>query len=106
MSIASCEVKNLLISSSVSDQVRAGDQPQDRQGAGPRRVADAHRPRRRGDRLKCCNPWTAYLAVHESVVGTKRTSSGVRLESAFVGKAELGLRGRQGSFSPNCMVRP
>ena len=28
-----------------------GDQPQDRQGARPRRAADAARPRRRGDRM-------------------------------------------------------
>ena len=35
-----------------ADQVRAGDQPQDRQGARPRRAAIAARPRRRGDRMK------------------------------------------------------
>ena len=34
-----------------ADQVRAGDQPQDRQGARPRSAADAARPRRRGDRM-------------------------------------------------------
>ena len=34
-----------------SDQVRARDQPQDRQGARPRSAADAARPRRRGDRM-------------------------------------------------------
>ena len=34
-----------------ADQVRAGDQSQDRQGARPRRAADAARPRRRGDRM-------------------------------------------------------
>ena len=32
-----------------ADQVRAGDQPEDRQGARPRRAAGAARPRRRGD---------------------------------------------------------
>ena len=32
-------------------QVRAGDQPQDRQGARPRNSANAARPRRRGDRM-------------------------------------------------------
>ena len=31
---------------------RAGDQPQDRQGAWPRRAGSAARPRRRGDRMK------------------------------------------------------
>ena len=35
-----------------ADQVRTGDQPQDRQGARPRRAAVAARPRRRGDRMK------------------------------------------------------
>ena len=33
-------------------QVRVRDQPQDRQGARPRRAADAARPRRRGDRIR------------------------------------------------------
>ena len=32
-----------------TDQIRTGDQPQDRQGARPRSAADAARPRRRGD---------------------------------------------------------
>ena len=35
-----------------ADQVRAGDQPQDRQGARPRNPADPARPRRRGDRMR------------------------------------------------------
>ena len=35
-----------------ADQIRAGDQPQDRQGARPQRAADAARPRRRGDRMR------------------------------------------------------
>src|SRR5262249_28780148 len=34
-----------------ADQVRAGDQSQHRQGARPRRAADAARARRRGDRM-------------------------------------------------------
>ena len=34
------------------DQIRAGHQPQDREGARPRRAADAARPRRRGDRVR------------------------------------------------------
>jgi putative tryptophan/tyrosine transport system substrate-binding protein len=34
-----------------TDQVSAGDQSQDRQGAWPRNSADAARPRRRGDRM-------------------------------------------------------
>src|SRR5262245_47458419 len=35
-----------------SDQVRVGDQPQNRQVARPRSAADAARARRRGDRMK------------------------------------------------------
>ena len=38
------------------------------------------------------------VAVHESVVGTKRTWRDVRLESALGGIAEVGLRARQVSF--------
>src|SRR5215472_9402260 len=34
-----------------ADQVRPGDQPQDREGARPRSAAVAARPRRRGDRM-------------------------------------------------------
>src|SRR5262252_474155 len=34
-----------------ADQIRAGDQPQDRESAGPHRAADAAHPRRRGDRM-------------------------------------------------------
>src|SRR5262249_32962501 len=34
-----------------ADQVRAGHQPQNRQGARPRAAANAARPRRRGDRV-------------------------------------------------------
>jgi putative tryptophan/tyrosine transport system substrate-binding protein len=36
----------------VQDQVRTGDQSQDRQGAGPRSTGEAARPRRRGARMK------------------------------------------------------
>jgi hypothetical protein len=35
-----------------TDQIRAGHQPQDRQGARSRNSSDAARPRRRGDRVK------------------------------------------------------
>ena len=44
-----------------------GDQPQDRQGARPRRAADAARPRRRGDRIA-----TLFAAVHMAANGTLR----------------------------------
>src|SRR5262245_51422307 len=35
-----------------ADEIRAGDQPQDRQGARPRDARQRARPRRRGDRMK------------------------------------------------------
>src|SRR5262249_59806794 len=38
-------------SSTGADEIRAGDQFQSRQGAGPRRAANSARPRRRGDRM-------------------------------------------------------
>ena len=50
-------------------QVRAGHQRRDRPDARPHRAADAARPRRRGDRIT-----TLFAAVHESAIGTKRTS--------------------------------
>jgi hypothetical protein len=57
-------------------------------GAQPHDPADASRARRRGDRVRRLLP----------VVGTKRRWRDVRLESAFGGKAEVGLRCRQGRF--------
>ena len=53
-----------------ADQVRAGHQPQDREGARPRRAADAARPRRRGDRVRAL-----FAAVHGSGSGTKRRTA-------------------------------
>src|SRR5262249_56867090 len=38
-------------SSTGADEIRAGDQFQSRQGAGPRRAANSARPCRRGDRM-------------------------------------------------------
>ncbi len=40
-------------SGATADQVRIGDQPQDRQGAWPDHLAHAAHARRRGDRMKC-----------------------------------------------------
>jgi hypothetical protein len=48
-----------------TDQIRTGDQPQDRQGARPRRASLFAAARRRGDRIV-----TLIAAVHESLVGT------------------------------------
>src|SRR5258706_16314051 len=47
-----------------------------------------------------------FAAVHESPVGTFRTSRDVRLESAFGGKAEVGFRGRQVCFGPRAELDP
>src|SRR4029077_6751565 len=41
--------------SSAGDQVRVGDQPQDRQDTRPRRASDPARPRGRGDRMSNCH---------------------------------------------------
>ena len=50
-------------------------------------------PRRRGDRIRA-----SFAAVHEFLVGTKRTSRDVRHGSAFGSKAEVGFRRRQVRF--------
>ena len=62
-----------------ADQVRTGDQPQDRQGARPHRSAVAARPRRRGDRINGAM----------SAIGTKRTCQVALHMSAFGGKADM-----------------
>ena len=51
-SIASSRARSRPTAGTGADQVRAGDQPQDREGARHRRAAVAARPRRRGDRMK------------------------------------------------------
>jgi hypothetical protein len=43
----------------------------------------------------------AIAAVHESLVGTNRTTGDVHLRSAFGRRAEVGLRGRDGLVDPN-----
>jgi hypothetical protein len=66
------------VAGAAPDQVRAGDQHQDRQGARPRRAAFAARPRRRGDRIgrSCC---TAYVASwHEGEVPPRLAKVGYR----------------------------
>jgi hypothetical protein len=50
-----------------------------------------HRPMLQNVKKVLANP-------EPSTHGTFRTWRDVRLESAFGGKAEVGLRGRQGSF--------
>jgi hypothetical protein len=65
-------------SSAGAEQVRAGDQSQDRQGAQPRNPTDPARPRRRGDRR------TMFAAAHESAIGT-RVSCDPRVITAGIG---------------------
>ena len=66
-----------------ADQVRAGDQPQDRQGARPRRAADAARPRRRGDRMRAAR-------VHHAA---RRRGGGVAARGArAAGRADAAHR--------------
>jgi hypothetical protein len=71
------------------DQVRAGHQPQNRQGTRPRRAADAARPRRRGDRIK--HGRTSFAALHESVRGTNATSTNVAFEP-LIGRDRTSIR--------------
>ena len=65
-----------------ADQVRAGDQPQDRQGARPRRAADAARPRRRGDRMRTAR-------VHHAA---RRRGGGVAARGACAAAGDAGDR--------------
>jgi hypothetical protein len=60
------------------------------EGVTDHRHAQRSRLRDDDNRIK------AVAAVQGSGIGTKRTTSNVRLESAFGGKAEAGFRGREG----------
>jgi hypothetical protein len=64
-----------------ADHVRAGDQPQDRQGARPRSAPDAARPHRRGDRVTC-NRAHRLLRLLTTGPGTSATSQDRRSKSA------------------------
>ena len=65
-----------------ADQVRAGHQPQDRQGARPRRSAGAARPRRRGDRMRAAR-------VHHAA---RRRGGGVAARGAGAAAGDAGDR--------------
>ena len=67
-----------------ADEVRAYRQPQDRQGPRPRTARDPAWTRRQGDRIEM-----PFAAVHESLVGTKRTSKDYRRMSAVEGRADI-----------------
>ncbi len=67
-----------------NDQVPAGDQPQDREGARPRSAADTARPRRRGDRIK---PLSA--AARNDANGTMRHFAAVQSSDAVGGEADI-----------------
>src|SRR5262245_49863293 len=71
-----------------ADQIRAGDQPQDRQDAWSHRAAYAARPCRRGDRISLASR-SVLLRLLTAGYGTSRTSRDVRLESAKWGKADI-----------------
>src|SRR5262249_52278565 len=67
-----------------TDQVRAGHQHQDRQDARPRRALVPPTTRRRGDRIEI-----NFVAVHESAIGTSRTSEDVCRSAAVEGIADI-----------------
>src|SRR5215510_10205866 len=67
-----------------ADKVRAGDQSQDRQGAGPRSTGEAARPRRRGDRIRA-----VLLQLLTTASGTKRTFYACRRMSVLGEKAVM-----------------
>jgi hypothetical protein len=59
------KAKSLVICRPVREQIRAGDQPQNRQVPRPRSATSTARPRRRGDRisaLRCCDCSQPLLA--------------------------------------------
>ena len=64
-----------------ANQVRAGDQPQDRQGAWPHGAAHAARPRRRGDRMtsRCEFIGTILLGWTSVILGWFRPEGDQRL---------------------------
>ena len=65
-----------------ADEIRARHQSQDRQGARPRRAADAARPRRRGDRVKTAR-------VHHAA---RRRGGGVAACGAGAAGGDAGCR--------------
>src|SRR6266852_9208295 len=66
--------------SPATNQVRTGNQSQDRAGARPGRAGDAARPRRRGDRIAM-----PFAALHESDSGTEPTKRDVCSPAAIGG---------------------
>src|SRR5262249_33497113 len=67
-----------------ANQIRVGDQSQNREDAWPRSAALAAHPCRRGDRIKML-----FAAVHESAYGPKRTLLLAQRMSAYGGKADM-----------------
>src|SRR5262249_55094217 len=70
-----------------SDQVRVGDQPQDREGSRPRPAGLGARTRRRGDRV-AATLCTRLLHPLRSPNGTNATKTPCRISSAYRGKAD------------------
>src|SRR5262249_25097280 len=88
----------LLISTMMGGSVFAAEpdlrhQSQDREGARPHSPAEFARPRRRGDRIS-----RQFAAPHMSAFGTKRTSGDAQPMSAFGGKADIAISGRDVCF--------
>src|SRR5262249_46239707 len=71
-----------------TDQVRVGNQPQDRHGARPFSATITTVSRRRSDRITAF-----FVAPHESAVGPKRTWPTALHMSAFGGKADITVCG-------------
>jgi hypothetical protein len=72
-----------------ADEIRAGNQHENRQGARPRRPAHAARPRRRGDRVT-----PLFAALHMSPYGTTRKRLAARTASANWGEADSNAAAR------------
>src|SRR5262249_37321695 len=71
-----------------ANQIRVGDQSQNREDAWPRSAALAAHPCRRGDRIEML-----CAAVHEPDFGPQRTCASALHMSAFEGKADMTFGG-------------
>src|SRR5262249_46246582 len=93
-----------------SDQVRAGDQPEDRQGHWPRCTADAARARRRGDRMSNCVVGSGGLRLPYSIIAEHSVEGWDHFSHAgddddlgfFVGVGEAIVEGFEGGTVSAC----
>jgi hypothetical protein len=79
-----------------ADQVRTSDQPEDSEGARPRRAADLPRPRRRSDRIVC--------PTSES--GTSATSQHCKSTSVLGGRTVMQRTSPHDWFCPQTRLPP